>query len=112
MKRGDIVSVAMPGDYGKPRPAVIIQANQLTKSACDTVLVCYLTSDVRDASIRRIAVSPSPANGLRKSSQIMVEKIFAIRRDKCGAVIGALEQSGMNSLDDALMFVAGLMDRS
>lgn len=27
MRRGDIVTIALQGDYGKPRPALIIQSD-------------------------------------------------------------------------------------
>ena len=27
MKRGDVVIVSAPGDFGKPRPAVVIQSD-------------------------------------------------------------------------------------
>ncbi|MFC4487892.1 type II toxin-antitoxin system PemK/MazF family toxin, partial [Tepidiphilus baoligensis] len=26
MQRGDLVTVSLPGDYGKPRPALIVQS--------------------------------------------------------------------------------------
>ena len=109
MKRGDVVTVAWAGDFGKPRPAVIIQSDQLTDSGVATILVCQITSDLQPVSIRRITVIPTPENGLRKPSQIMVEKIFAAKRDKCGAVIGTLDAASMDALDDAVMFAVGLM---
>ena len=109
MKRGDIVAVAWSGDYGKPRPAVVIQADQLTESGIGSILVCQITSDLQPASILRITVMPTPANRLLKPSQIMVEKIFAAKTEKCGAVIGAMDESLMDALGEALMFVTGLM---
>ena len=33
MRRGDILTVAAPGDYGKPRPAVLIQSDLLNTDA-------------------------------------------------------------------------------
>jgi mRNA interferase MazF len=109
LKRGDIVPVAWSGDYGKPRPAVVIQANRLTDSGVESILVCQMTSDLHPASIRRIMVVPTPENGLLKPSQIMVEKIFAAKRTKCGAVMGVMDKTAMDALDDALMFAVGLM---
>lgn len=109
MKRGDVVTVAWSGDYGKPRPAVVIQADQLTDTDIDTILVCQMTSDLQSASIRRITVIPSPENGLLKPSQIMAEKIFATKREKCRTIVGCLDETSMDALDDALMFAVGLM---
>ena len=109
MKRGDIITVAWSGDFGKPRPAVIVQANQLTESGIGSIVVCQITSDLQPVSILRIAVIPTPENGLLKASQIMVEKIFAAKREKCGAVMGTMDDPSMDALGDALMFAVGLM---
>ena len=109
MKRGDIITVAWSGDFGKPRPAVIVQANQLTESGIGSIVVCQITSDLQPVSILRIAVIPTPENGLLKPSQIMVEKIFAAKREKCGAVMGTMDDPSMDALGDALMFAVGLM---
>ena len=101
--------MAWSGDYGKPRPAVVIQADQLTESGIGSILVCQITSDLQPASILRITVMPTSANGLLKPSQIMVEKIFAAKTEKCGAVIGVMDEGVVDALGDGLMFVTGLM---
>jgi mRNA interferase MazF len=88
MRRGDIVTVAAPGDYGKPRPAVVIQSDWLNDT--DSVLVCLMTSTKRDTPIYRLDVISSPVTGLREPSQIMADKIMAVRRDKCGPAIGRI----------------------
>ncbi|MGE4487139.1 MAG: type II toxin-antitoxin system PemK/MazF family toxin, partial [Synergistaceae bacterium] len=72
MKRGDLVTVSLPGDYGKPRPAVIIQSDLLAR--LDSVLVCPITKTIVDASAVRVTIDPSPMNGLQHLSQIMVDK--------------------------------------
>jgi mRNA interferase MazF len=110
LKRGDLVIHAGPGEYGKkPRPALVIQSDRLIGS--DSVLLCLLTSD-EDAppSLRRIAVAPTQANGLQVPSQIMVEKIIAAKRSKCGKVVGRLEPDTMARVDAALALVIGLAD--
>jgi len=71
VKRGDIVTVALSGDYGKPRPAVVIQSDWV--DGTDSVLVCLFTSTLRDAPIFRLTVEPLPANGLKTVSQVMVD---------------------------------------
>jgi mRNA interferase MazF len=55
-----------------------------------------------------LTLEPSPANGLRALSQIMADKVVAHPRDKCGAVIGRIEEKALASLDHALAFVLGL----
>jgi mRNA interferase MazF len=107
LKRGDIVIAVFQGDYGKPRPAVIIQGDIFAGS--DSVLVCQFTSDNYRARFRRIPVEPSLENGLKVASQIMVDKIFAVRRDKCGGVIGRLDNAVIDELDVALALMIGLV---
>ena len=108
MKRGDIVTVAMPGDYGKPRPAVVIQSDWLTET--DSVLVCLLTSTLREAPIYRLTIEPTPENGLRAVSQVMVDKIVAVRRDKCGGIIGRFDVANLVALNRMLSLVVGIAD--
>ena len=108
MKRGDVVSVAWTGDYGKPRPSVVIQSDILDDG--DTVLVCQMTSTLQSASLRRVTIIPDETNGLRKPTQIIAEKIFAVRRDKVGAHIGRLDQAALTQLNEALAMVTGLLD--
>ena len=76
MKRGDLVTVSAPRDYGKPRPAVVVQSDWLT--ATDSVLVALLTSELVNAPLYRLTIEPSDANGLKAPSQVMIDKIVAI----------------------------------
>lgn len=108
MKRGDIVTVAAQGDYGKPRPAVVIQSDAL--NLADSVLVALFTSTANDAPLYRLNVEPSSANGLRSASQIMVDKILAFPRVKCGAVMGQLERQHLLALNSMLLVMIGLAD--
>jgi mRNA interferase MazF len=106
VRRGDIVTVAAPGDYGKPRPAVVIQSNWLSDT--DSVLVALMTSKMLDASIYRLRVEATPETGLKAPSQVMVEKILAIRRSKCGRNIGKLDAGALVALNNMLSVVIGL----
>lgn len=108
MRRGDLVTVAAPGDYGKPRPALVVQSDWLNDT--DSVLVCLLTSTLRDAPIYRMMVEPSPGNGLKAPSQVMVDKVVALPRAKCGPVVGHLEPAAMTALGQLLSVVLGLAD--
>ena len=109
MKRGDVVVVAAAGDYGKPRPAVIVQSNAFPDSHA-SLIVCQLTSELSDAPDFRIAVEPSEANGLRVRSQIMADKPVTIRRARVGKLLGSLNAAEMRRLNVALAFVLGLAD--
>ncbi len=108
MKRGDIVTVAAPGDYGKPRPAVVIQSDWLTRT--DSVLVALMTSAVFDAPIYRLDVDATAENGLKTRSQVMVEKILAVPREKCGQKMGRLDAATLIALNHMLSVVIGIAD--
>lgn len=78
LRRGTVVTVASPGVYsGKPRPAVVVQAD-LWLQAHPSVTLCPLTSTLMEAPLVRIAIEASPRNGLRKPSQLMVDKLFTV----------------------------------
>jgi len=109
MRRGDLVTVAATGDYGKARPAVIVQTNAFPESHA-SVVVCQLTSELVDAPDFRVSVDPTPENGLRVKSQVMADKPVTIRRDRIGQSIGRLGNQEMTQLSAALAFVLGLAD--
>jgi mRNA interferase MazF len=105
MRRGDIVIVAISGDDGKPRPAVIIQSDWLNET--DSVLVCLLTTTLRDAPLYRLPVAATALSGIREPSQVMVDKITAIRRDRCRSPIGRLADAELTALTRMLTFAVG-----
>jgi mRNA interferase MazF len=106
MKRGDIVTVAVSGDYGKPRPAVVVQADWPDDS--DSVLICQITTLQRHAPLYRLTIPATSETGLQQVSYIMVEKVFAVRRTKCGAVIGQLPAGSTVALNVMLRAVVGI----
>ena len=108
MSRGDLVIVAAPGDYGKPRPAVIVQSNAVPASHA-SVVICPMTSGLAEADFR-ITVEPGPQTGLRVRSQVMADKPVTIRRERLGQRIGRLGAADMARLNVALAFVMGLAD--
>jgi len=106
MKRGDLVTVALSGDYGKPRPALIIQADDF--DGLPSVTVLRLTSELRDWPTFRVTVESSKTNGLRATSQIMIDKATAVPREKVGRPFGRLDADTMRSIDRALVALLGL----
>ena len=94
MRRGDVVTVALQGDFGKPRPAVIVQSDAFNESHA-TITVVPITSTVIPAPLFRITVDPSPANGLRRISQVMVDKIVTVQRERVGKAVGTLDSDTM-----------------
>src|SRR5438132_8328516 len=109
MRRGDLVTVAAAGDYGKPRPAVIVQTDAFPENHA-SVVVCQLTSDLADAPDFRVTIEPNPENGLRLKSQVMADKPVTVRRERIGQRVGRLGNQDMARLGIALAFVLGLAD--
>ena len=107
MKRGEVVVIAMQGDYGKPRPALVIQSD-LFNETHPSVTVAPVTSTLVDAPLFRLTIDPSSSNGLRSLSQIMVDKVTAIRRDRIGKVIGRLDDNTMIRVNRAVAMWVGL----
>jgi mRNA interferase MazF len=106
MKRGDLVSIAVQGDFGKPRPALVIQSDNFDSHA--TVTVLLVSSALVDAPLFRITVHPTPGNGLQKPSQIMVDKAMTVKRDKIGAAFGSLGSVHMLEIERCLAVFLGI----
>lgn len=107
MKRGDVVTVAVKGDYGKPRPAVIVQSD-LFNDAHPSVTLLPLTSAIVDAPLFRLTIDPGRDNGLTRVSQVMVDKALTLPREKVGKAIGHLDEDVMTRITRALAVWVGL----
>ena len=105
-QRGDLVTVSLQGDYGKPRPALVIQSDLLNE--LDSVVFCPVTGELRTAAFRG-TVEPTAHNGLRALSQVMVDKLSTLPRSKVSAPFGRLEDERMRAVDRALLLVVGVI---
>jgi mRNA interferase MazF len=101
LNRGDIVTVALQGEFGKPRPAVIVQSDSFNASHA-TVSILPITSTIVGAPLFRITIEPSPANGLRSVSQVMADKVVSVRRERLGPRIGSLDREAMARIGRSL----------
>jgi mRNA interferase MazF len=103
VKRGDLVTIALPGDFGKPRPALVFQSDYFDQTG--TVTVLLVSGTLVDAPLIRTTVDPTPATGLKKRSQVMVDKAMSVKRDTIGATIGHLDAETMLAVTRALAVV-------
>jgi mRNA interferase MazF len=106
MHRGDIVVVALQGDSGKPRPALIVQADWF--DALPTAVVLPLTSTLLPVRHARIDILPTETTGLRTHSQIAIDRPQTVRREKIGQAIGRADDATMLSVNRALAVFLGL----
>ena len=100
------MTVAMQGDSRKPRPALVIQADAFADHA--TVTVLPVSSRMVDAPLLRLTVAPDAANGLRRPSQIMIDKAMTIMRAKIGEAIGRLDGDAMVEVERRLAVFLGI----
>ena len=89
--------MSVAADFGKPRPALVIQSDRFDAHA--TVTVLLVSSTRVDAPLIRIDVLPTSGNGLRAPSQVMIDKAVTLRRERIGAAFG--------EADDQLMLEVG-----
>jgi mRNA interferase MazF len=107
LKRGDIVTIALQGDYGKPRPALIIQSDAFQEHPSVTVLP--LTSDITgNWPLFRILIEPAEENGLKKPSHLMIDKVQTVPREKAGETIGHIQAETMIEVNRALAVFLGI----
>jgi mRNA interferase MazF len=106
MRRGDLITVALQGDLGKPRPALVVQSDLFDEHP--SVAVLPVTSERVDAPPFRIPLLPDAGDGLQRPSQVMVDKPQAVQRQRLGAVSGRVDNETMLSVNRALAVFLGL----
>ena len=104
--RGDFVTIAAQGDFGKPRPALVMQADQFGEHT--TVTVLPVTSTLVAAPLLRITVQPNVENGLQKPSQVMLDKTMTVKRDKIGQAFGRIDVDAMVEVERCLAVFLGI----
>ncbi len=108
MQRGDIITVIAPGDFGKPRPAVLIQGDVLNLAQPRSIIVALITSTLVDAPLLRLTIKPAASNGLKKPSQVQANRILSLRITRVGQTIGRLSEKQMLQLNRLLAVIIGL----
>ena len=107
MRRGDLITVALQGEHGKPRPALVIQSD-LFGQLTSTVTVALLTTTALDVPLIRVPVEPSEKSGLHTRSYVMIDQIFSARMRRVGQVFGRLSDTDMLAVNRALALFIGI----
>jgi len=108
VNRGDIVLVATPGDFGKPRPALIVQSRHFSNHPSMTV--CLLTTHLHQTPLFRFHIEPAPGNGLASPSDIQIDKMMTLPREKIGQVIGRVDEKQLSEITKLLALWVGIAD--
>lgn len=106
MRRGELVTVAISGEVGKLRPALVIQSDHFEDTG--TVTLLLISGTLVEAPLIRVHVHPTTQNGLRKASQIMIDKAMTVKRDRIGPPIGRLDDGTMMSVTRSLAVFLGI----
>ena len=106
MNRGSLVTIALPGDFGKPRPALVMQSDAFAGHS--SIMVLPLSFEFVDAPLMRFTVLPEPSNGLRRPSQVMVDRAMTVRRERVGSVIGRLDGQAVLQIERLLGVFLGI----
>ena len=107
MRRGDLITVALQGEHGKPLPALVIQSDLFARLT-STVTVALLTSTALDVPLIRVPLEPSDKNGLRIRSYVMIDQIFSARTRRVGRVFGRLDDADLLAVNRALALFIGV----
>jgi mRNA interferase MazF len=107
MKRGDLVTIALQGDYGKPGPALIVQSDLFDEHPSVTMLP--VTGELRNAPLFRIRIESEPTNNLQKTSEIMVDKAQSVPRERVGEVFGHVTEEQMLAVSRSLAVFLGVI---
>ena len=83
MRCGDLVTVALQGEHGKSRPALVIQSD-LFAELTSTVTVVLPTSTAPNVPLIRVPVETSESNGVHRRSYVMIEQIFSAGTRRVG----------------------------
>lgn len=108
--RGDFVTISLQGDFGKPRPALVVQSDQFNEHASVTVLP--VTGTVVAAPLLRVTVQPDARNGLQKPSQVMVDKAMTVKRDKVGPAFGRIGEDALVEIERCLALFLGIANKA
>lgn len=96
----------MSGDFGKPRPAIIVQSNSFTNTG--TVTVLLVTSTPVEAPLLRVQLQPDAENGLVQPSWVMIDKAMSVKRERVGRVIGRVRAETMLTVTRNLAVFLGM----
>lgn len=100
------MTVAAQGDYGKPRPALVVQSDLFAETGSVTLVL--ISSTLAEIPLLRLPLAPSAENNLTKPSQIMIDKLVTVPRSRVGPVFGRVDDAVMVEVNRALLVFLGM----
>lgn len=106
VSRGDVVLASAAGDYGKPRPWLVVQADKFNSAERpDSILVCPFTTH-QDVLPYRVPVR-LPYGDTDRASWVMVDKLMAIKRERIRSVFTRLSRQDLERTEIAMADLLG-----
>ena len=105
MERGSLVAAVFSRELGRPRPALVIQSDDFQLGM---VALLPITSYLQPGLSFRIDVLPTSGNGLKRRSQVMVDRSQSVAITRIGKTIGRLDVETQHRVDLMLSLFLGL----
>ena len=106
INRGEIWSVAWTGFARKPRPALVIQAEEYRLTGTD--ILALITTTENEASVLRLPVKADASNGLQQDSFICLDKLMAIPLANLEKRYGNVSDEVMREVNARLIKILGI----
>lgn len=102
MKRGEIFATVGKGDFStKPRPSLIVQSDAFNPHH-GAITVCPISTERTDSRLFRVPITADETTNLLADSEVSIDLVQAIRRERFGRRIGVASDETMLLVDDAL----------
>lgn len=109
MKRGDIVILNLGGNVGKLCPALIMQADILNSDdRLAMTIVLPLSSELLNMEVIRYKLEANNINGLQTRSQVMIDKIVQVEKQRIQKVAGHITKKQMDEVETRLLAILGI----
>ena len=111
IRRGDIyyadLSPVVGSEQGGIRPVLIVQ-NNVGNRFSPTVIAAAITSRQSQANLTTHIPINSGTSGLARDSVVLLEQVRTIDKRRLKEKMGAIDQSAMNAVDNAISISFGL----
>jgi mRNA interferase MazF len=109
VRQGDVFWIKLDEPAGAEpdyaHPYVVIQEDVFNRSRIQTVIVCALTSNLKQAKAPgNVLLDPGEAN-LPRQSVVVVSKVSAVDRAMLGEYIGSLNEARVDQILSGMRFL-------
>lgn len=96
---------------GYTHPHVVLQENVLNRSRIDTVVVCALTTNMKQAKAPGNVLLEAGEAGLPKQSVVVVSQVSTVNKTQLGEYIGTLSSQRVEQILAGMQFLQLMTER-